>query len=245
MPTLSPCRPDPSLEIPGPPTVISTIPANGAQNIAGTAIITIQFSEAMKESSFDAAVQMADTITLKRGTDVIQRRISCDNNDWCKTVTVTPLTPLREDGSQYQVTVTTVVKDFGGTPMAANYAWSFTTTAVDTTAPTVWSTLPANRKTNVSLTPSFTVEFSEPMDQTSVTGGGAYSLSRTVNPYAVAITTPTCVSGTDCRKVTFKVPTGSQLSRGTNYTVRVNTIVKDKANNRLENTYTWTFTTKN
>lgn len=249
LPNFSSCEPDPSIRDPGPPAVVATTPANGAQGVAGNAVVTIEFSEAMRESSFDdtgrEGEEIEETVTILHLPSVrsVPGRISCDNNDWCKTVTVTPLLPLREDGSQYQVTVTTAVTDFDGVPMAADYTWTFNTTNVDVTPPVVLSTFPRNGQTRVNVTPVFVVEFNEPMQEASVTSAGAYRLTPAGDGTSpLPLTIPACVVGTDCRKVNFS--SLWTLSLGTEYTVRVNTTVRDKAGNRLQNTHTFDFTTR-
>jgi hypothetical protein len=61
------------------------------------------------------------------------------------------------------------VKDLAGNALAANFAWSFTTSAsTDTTPPTVTATSPASGATGVSATANVTATFSEAMNATSI-----------------------------------------------------------------------------
>ena len=244
LPAIVPCRPPPELINPAPPLVIATQPPSRGTNVAGNVIIIIQFSEAMRENSLTGIAPDPNPITLTIGGGLVAIRVSCENNDWCKTVTLRPTLPLREDGSPYQVNISAAVKDFDGTPMVSDYSWGFNVanTYVDTTPPTVTATIPINRGGSISRTPTLQVTFSEPMDAGSVTGDGAFSLVGGGRDWALQY--GVCVANTDCGQVTFQLAPNTQLYGNLSYTARVNTIVADKAGNHLTTRYSWTFTTR-
>ena len=63
------------------------------------------------------------------------------------TATFTPTFPLAT-GTLYTATITTGAKDPGGSALAANFAWTFTTAPL---APAVTATVPASGAGNVPL----------------------------------------------------------------------------------------------
>jgi len=102
-----------------PPTVAATSPVADATDVAVNAAITATFSEAMRSSTINAG-----TFTLSGG---VQGTVAYD-----ATTMVATFTPSADltNGTSYTVTVTTGVKDKVGNSMAADYTWSFTTTAI-------------------------------------------------------------------------------------------------------------------
>jgi hypothetical protein len=61
-------------------------------------------------------------------------------------------------------TATLTIADANDNHLAKEYTWSFTTAAIDTSAPTVQSTTPVDGKTDVTVNTDITVTFSEPCD---------------------------------------------------------------------------------
>jgi hypothetical protein len=105
----------------------------------------------------------------------------------------------------------------------------------DTTPPTVTSAAPVNGASGVSLSGSVSVNFSEPLDSSTVNSSNVQLLNGASN---VAVTV-SYVSGTNTIKLT---PT-SNLSPTTTYTVSISTGVKDANGVGLASTYTTSFTT--
>jgi hypothetical protein len=60
------------------------------------------------------------------------------------------------------------VKDVAGNALVADFAWSFTTVAGDTTPPTLTTVTPADGATGVSIASSATAVFNEPMDAATI-----------------------------------------------------------------------------
>ncbi|MCK5038515.1 MAG: right-handed parallel beta-helix repeat-containing protein, partial [Thermoplasmata archaeon] len=99
-----------------PPTIISTIPANGTINIAPDTTITIQFSEAMNQT----ATQSAGSITPSPGTPSFSW--STDNT----TLTITFASNLIQN-TTYTVTFNQSASDLSGNNMSADHVFTFTT----------------------------------------------------------------------------------------------------------------------
>ena len=124
---------------PGPPTVVSTVPPNGATGVDPNANIKAKFSEAMKARSINET-----TFKLYQGHltyDQLNNCVVCRDrtlatvryNADTKTAILDPSAPL-EPGTEYTAVVEgtgdgdkVAVKDTGGTPMATDKLFSFTT----------------------------------------------------------------------------------------------------------------------
>jgi len=102
-----------------PPTVLSTDPVNLATGVALNKKITATFSKTMDASSITTA-----TFTLIQGTSFIAGSVTYAGT----TATYSPSINLLPN-TLYTATITTGAKDLAGTPLAANYVWSFTTAA--------------------------------------------------------------------------------------------------------------------
>jgi len=213
-----------------PPTVVARTPANNATNVPINTNVTVTFSEPM-----DATTITSTTITLKPtgGGANIAATVTC--NSPCTTATLDPTADLANN-TDYTVTVTTGVKDVSGNALAANSASTFKTIA-DTTSPTIILTSPTNGATNVPVTNTVTVTFSEDMDPTTI-NGTTFSLKTTVGSIPVAGT----VSYNAATRIATFTPTLS-LAANTNYTATVTTGAKDTAGNTLAVNASFNFTT--
>ncbi|WP_244502186.1 Ig-like domain-containing protein [Terriglobus roseus] len=215
---------------PTPPTVISTSPANNAAGVAVNQRITASFSEAMNPATISGTTF---TLTSPGGIAVAGAVTYVAAGSTAVFVPTVALIPA----TTYVGTITTGAQDLLGVPLASKYVWTFTTgAAVDTTKPTVISTIPATNATNVPINQAISAAFSEAMDPTkitattfTVTGPGATPVAGLVTYAAVGNT------------ATFK-PTAS-LSSGTLFTATITMGVTDLAGNTLAADYVWTFTT--
>src|SRR5439155_599910 len=116
-----------------PPSVSSTMPANGATGVAINSPITATFSEAVQSSTINT-----NTFTLKDSSNnAIAGTVSLSPDG--KTATFTPSSNLALPAT-YTATISTGVKDLAGNAMAANYVWTFTTIVQNTRPQTVPST---------------------------------------------------------------------------------------------------------
>src|SRR6202166_4132888 len=204
-----------------PPTVVSTVPANGATAVAVNTTISATFSEAMNAATINAA-----TFTVTGpGTTPVAGTVTYAGT----TATFTP-TSLLANSTLFTATITTGAKDPAGVPLAANFVWTFTTAA----PPTVVSTVPANGATAVAVNTLVSATFSAAMNAATingttftVTGPGATPVAGTVT-YAgsTATFTPTLV-----------------LANSTLFTATITTAAKDPSGAPLAANFVWTFTT--
>ena len=133
-----------------PPTVISTIPANGVAVVAINTTITATFSEAMQSSSINT-----NTFTVSDSSGNISGTVSYSGT----TATFTPSANL-DFNTIYKARITTGVRDLAGKAMAADYTWSFTTISLSSTSTPVFTPTPTSTATptptevpTVTLTP--------------------------------------------------------------------------------------------
>ena len=164
------------------PTVIATIPSNMATGVPLNQILSATFSKAMSAAAINGA-----TFTLAGpGTTAVSAQVAYSSVG--DTATLTPSSNLAPS-TLYTATITTGAKDLAGNALAANYVWTFTTgTTLDTVAPEIVSTIPANGATNVPTNQSISATFSKAMNPLTIststfqlTGPGATSVTGTVS----------------------------------------------------------------
>jgi hypothetical protein len=219
-----------TLPAPTPPTVISTVPANGATAVAINHALSATFSVAMDTTTIDAATF---TLTKTGGAAVtgVVTYVAAGS-----VATFTPASALASS-TAYTATITTGAMDLEGTALASNYSWSFTTAAASSgTAPTVNSSIPLIGATAVPLNQVVSADFSEAMNPATIssstftlTGPGTTAVSGLVAYAAVGDT------------LTF-TPTAN-LAPNTLFTATISTGVQNLAGTALASNYVWTFTT--
>ena len=214
------------------PTVVSVAPLARATAVPiNTKKITANFSTLMDSASINAA---SFTLACPMGT-AVGGTVSYNPTGSLATLTLPPQ-PNLPANVVCTATVTTGAKDSIGTPIATNFAWSFTTGSAlnpDVTAPTVSSTSNANGATGVPTNNSPSVTFSEAMDPATLTTG-TYTLKQGTNAVAGNVS----YSG-----VTATFKPASLLSANTTYTATVTSGATDLAGNALTPPYTWSWTT--
>ncbi len=203
------------------PIVISTDPANNATNVVLNKTITATFNQPMDPLSVTTS-----TFTIKQGTTPVTGTVSYTGS----TASFKPTSALTAS-TLYTGTITTGVKNAGGTVMANNYVWTFTTGTIS--APKVNSTDPTNLATGVPLNKVINAVFSEAMNATTITTS-SFTLMLGTTP----ITGTVAYSGTTA---TF-TPTVNLLS-GNIYTATITTAAKNPAGVSIANDYVWTFNT--
>ncbi len=208
------------------PTVTSIAPEDLATDVAINSNVTATFSEAM-----DPATLTATSVTLKQGATAVAGSISYSGN----AVTFNPSANLAYD-TEYTATITDAATDEAGNALEANKVWSFTTgQTLDSTAPTVSSTIPVHAATGVAINSNISATFSEAMDHTTITAANVTLKQGTAT-----------VEGT----VTYDIPNhaavfapADNLIAGTEYTATITTSVSDIAGNTLAENKVWSFTT--
>ncbi len=111
------------------PTLTSTLPADGAADVAATASVTVTFSEAMDPATL---TETTFTLVAQDGAESVTAAVSYEVTT--DTATLDPEADL-EPGTLYTTTVTTAAADAAGNPLAAAETWSFTTVAPADTSP--------------------------------------------------------------------------------------------------------------
>jgi hypothetical protein len=215
---------------PTPPTVISTVPVNGATGVPINQALSATFSVAMTPATISST-----TFTLTGpGSTVVTGVVT-----YVAAGSVATFTPAASLASStvYTATITTGAQNLAGTALASNYVWSFTTAAAPIVIPpTVTATIPANLATGVPLNQVVSATFSKAMNPATIssttftlTGPGTTNVSGLVAYAAIGNT------------LTF-IPTAN-LAASTLFTATITTGVTDLAGNALASNYVWSFTT--
>jgi hypothetical protein len=215
--------------IPTPLTVIATNPTNNATVVPINSQIAVTFSEAMNPATLNDT-----TFILKQGTTSVTGTVSYMNG----TAIFTPATALTPN-TLYTATITTGAKtteatDLDDNALAANFVWSFMTSAsTDATRPTVIATIPADNVTGVPINSKLAATFSKAMNPATITNT-TFTLQQGSTPVAGTVS---YISGT----ATFAPATN--LNTNTLYTATITTGATDLAGNALATNFAWSFTT--
>lgn len=211
-----------------PPAVIAASPVNTATGVPITQALTATFNEAMNCSTL-ASPGTSFRLTGP-GTTAVAGTIGCAG----AVATFTPAADLAFN-TVYTATITTGAEDLAGTPLAANYIWTFRTLPAPA-PPTVITTVPANLATAVPINQALSATFSVAMNPATidtatftlkVTGGASVTGVVTYVPAgSVATLTPSAA-----------------LAPNTQYTATINTGAENLAGTALAANYVWTFTT--
>ncbi len=208
-----------------PPTVVSTVPVNGANAVAEGSTVTATFSVPMEASTINST-----TFTLAGpGATAVTGAVNYSGN----TATFTPAAHLAPS-TLYTATITTGATDATGAPLAANYVWTFTTGPT----PAVTSTAPASAATNVPLNQKVAATFDTSMTASTIAAAGTFTLTTT--------TGATAVPGTvtyDASSNTAIFSPAAALTASTQYTATVTTAAQSSAGDALPAKYIWSFTT--
>jgi len=137
---------------PGPPTVISVAPPNGAAGICPNTVVVATFSEAMNPSTINTT-----TFTLAGpGTTAVAGAVTYNAPNYVATFTPSASLALN---TLYTATITTGAQDLLGNPLASNVVWNFTTATVACQASSVplgsagnFKVLAGSTVTNTGLT---------------------------------------------------------------------------------------------
>src|SRR5207249_8067480 len=131
----------------------------------------------------------------------------------------------------------TGARDLAGNALAADFGWSFTTGAtLDTIAPTVSVTVPADGATAVPINQTINATFSEAMDPLTINTASL----RLAGPGGAAVT------GTVAYDVISRIATLnplSDLAPNAVYTATITTGARDLAGNALGANFVWSFST--
>ena len=201
------------------PVITSTDPVNGATNVSADKVITVTFSEPIKEGT-----GWFELIDRNTGT-AVDFTTSINGN----VLTITPTSALAE--GWYKVIIHTgSVTDLAGNMVAVK---SFTFSVG--TSPTITSTTPLDGATNVHVAKTITVTFSEAIRKSS------HFWVELVDSTGNAVAFTTYITGGNMLVIN---PTGD-LAAGTTYKVKLHTgCVTDLAGNPVAPSI-FSFTTRN
>jgi parallel beta-helix repeat protein len=227
-----------------PPEVVATWPFDSAVDVSTAGFnplsslthITAIFSEAMDPSTLSV---VSGNITFKEtasGAPVL-----FDLRYHLKLLEIIPDAPLSPN-TEYEISLSTGIKDVAGNALPAIFFWQFTTGSADTTPPQVLATKPANGAIDIDIWyPRINIYFSEEIDPSTVNATTVTLEDDQGNPidyyahywhsdYGIRVR-----RGTNLKFMA--------LSNNTSYTVTVGTGVKDRAGNALAAPYQFSFTT--
>ena len=207
------------------PTVIATVPVNGATGVPANQILTATFSKAMNPATINAT-----TFLLKAGATAVAGTVTY--NATGSVASFTPTVPLTYN-TVYTATITNGATDSTGDPLAANYVWSFTTAV----QPVVVSTVPLNGATGVPLNQVLSATFSQAMNCATL-ASPATSFTLTAAPGTTAVAGTVACTGA----VATFTPTAA-LVVNTLYTATITTGAQSAGGAPLAANYVWIFRT--
>ncbi|MCX5875059.1 MAG: Ig-like domain-containing protein, partial [Deltaproteobacteria bacterium] len=230
------------------PRVTITVPATATPNptnVLTNTAITAVFTEDMAAATISSP---ATSFTVRNTTlgspgTLVSGTVSYAVGS--RTAVFTPAAVLIASNT-YTATITTAATDLAGNqlagnqaalPVASDYVWSWSTGAmVDTTRPTVLSTVPVNGATGVPLNQTVSATFSEAMDPLTIT-----NLIFTVTGAGLPVPGGLVSYNPLTNIATFRPD--ANFAASTTYTATITTGAKDLAGNTLASNYVWTFTT--
>ncbi|WP_255483999.1 Ig-like domain-containing protein [Granulicella sp. 5B5] len=207
------------------PTVIATLPMNGATFVPTNQILTATFSKVLNPATVNA------TTFLLKGPGATTVAGTVTYNAAGSAASFTPGTALIPN-TVYTATITTSVTDSTGDPLAASYTWSFTTA----TPPVVLSTVPLNGATGVPLDQAISATFSQAMN--------CATLASPATSFVLAGPGTTSVAGTvTCSGSVATFTPAAALIVNTIYTATITTGAQSLAGAPLAANYAWMFRT--
>lgn len=210
------------------PTVTSTTPQDTQTSVAPSTAIVVNFSEAMTATTLNNTNIVLQKVSNSSAIPLTLQGVTNNN----QTVTFNQTSGRLGDFTQYKIVINpSQIKDANGNEIGNQTESVIATfTTGDGTAPSISGFTPANGAINQSRTPSITIQFSESMDQATLTTANIMLHSGSesgalVNGYTTSYNTATN---------TVTISLGSALSDTTTYYLTVNQQnVKDLSGNAL------------
>lgn len=210
-----------------PPSVVSTVPLNGATGVSPYYPLSATFSKAMKAASIDTA-----SFTLIGPSGNVSGSVSYNGST--RTASFTPAAALTPFAS-YTAQLSASIQDAYDVPLPAPYTWSFTTGAADTTPPAITGQMPLPNATGVALSSSVVISFTEDLHPSSL--DASHFILQ--GPYGAL---PNTLQYNAATFVVTLAPS-ARLLPTTHYTVTVKGNTADWAGLTLGSDVTWAFET--
>ena len=199
-----------------PPSVSAQRPGNGATGVPVSAPVTLFLSRAMDPASTTSAMQVSQNGTLVAGSAVLDASGTI--------LTFTPASPFAL-GALIQVFLLPTALDTFGTPVT-NYAGQFRTVANLTgVSPVVTGAIPSAGATNVPLNPVIDIQFSKPINGSSiVTSGPGTSVSLYVSSTSAIVPSNVSLFNANTIRIT---PASNLTTASPKYCYSVTTGIQD------------------
>jgi hypothetical protein len=206
------------------PTIISSVPANGATNVAANEPLSVTFSEAM-----DPATVTTASISLRVTASSANVAGAVTYNTGSNTATFIPSSQLAYS-TKYTWDILGSASNLAGRRIA-NTAIIFTTMA-DPTPPTVVSVSPSDGATGVSVSTSVSILFKGPMNSSTINsstiliapnGGSAIPATVTFNASSNIATLTPSTALNNATTYRLAITTGVQGSNNVSLASQVNT----------------------
>lgn len=215
------------------PTVIATIPINGAVAVPLNQKLSATFSIPMNAGTLTAPGSFILAVGAAGGASVAGTVVFDASSN---SAIFSPAAALSAT-TQYTATITTAAQSVQGNGLAANFNWTFTTgAAANAIPPTVILTNPLAGAVNVPLNQRIAATFSVPMNPATISAAGTFTLAVTAGGANVlgAVT----YSG----NTAVFTPTAN-LTANTQYTATITTAAKDLTGVAMATNFVWSFTT--
>ncbi|HNY13201.1 MAG TPA: Ig-like domain-containing protein, partial [Candidatus Wallbacteria bacterium] len=207
-----------------PPEIVTTMPQDGALNVALNSIISVRLSEPLIKSSISQ-----DCLIVKNDKGVnINGSIQYEDAE--KLLTFIPEARF-EYLTKYIVSVKDTLKDRTGNRLKNSMTWSFTTPqAPDSTSPRVISWLPKTGEQMIAVGTIIQIIFSERVKEDSVNGKNIQLYDDSGTEVNAAVTYDTIM-----KRVT--ITPRRNLEFGMSYKVVVSKLISDLAGNCMKETF--------
>jgi methionine-rich copper-binding protein CopC len=221
-----------------PPSVSSTSPANASSVDPTTALIVLNYSEALVKGTGVIELRTAAGALIESFDVATSNRVFVSGS----TLTLDPTNNFSGSSSYSLLVPVGAVKDAAGNATTASYTLIFTTAAagVDATAPTVSQITPAAASQLVSTTGNIVIQFSEAIE----IGSGEIRLTTSSGALVESF-----ASGSSALSVvgdTLTINPSNELSTATSYRLDfTGAAVQDLAGNAFTGLSGYGFTTAN
>lgn len=218
-----------------PPVVSFASPNPSATDVSINASVSAAFSEEIHCGSVAGNFTLDDNVLIPGTISVV---LSCSGT----TASITPTSTSLAYNTTYTAKLTNGITDLYGNPLTinpSNTTWTFTTgSALDSTAPTVTSTVPSDNSNGIGTNVTPMAVFSETMACGSV-NAASFKVRKQSDPPGVYLAGTVNCFGTSA---TWTPNPINPFSFNTAYTAEINNGALDNANNAAVAT-SWNFTT--